>query len=266
MCISHQHVRNGISLSPFPCSSHLEIYPISFGGTPHLSLDWAENSVWIYSSRSPPLFNQFCQDWLLHVSQSLPLFPHPHAITTVVPFIFFLYLISQTSSWPFLPHLHPSPQPRSDVVTPLSEKVQMKPFKNYLTSSVDTSLPPASPSTPTHACLSLYSYLQFCTCHPSLTSLPSTLGTCCSHCWYLSLPSHHLFFYMALVPPFKTPLLWECFPNFPSSPGLTQTFSSVIPNILCVAPMKHLSYLYYNHLHAASPQPHLAHKACGNSE
>lgn len=74
------------------------------------------------------------------------------------------------------------------------------------------------------------------------------------------------FFTWLLFPRFKTPLLWECFPNFPSSPGLTQTFSSVIPNILCVAPTKHLSYLYYNHLHAASPQPHLAHKACGNSE
>lgn len=193
--------------------------------------------------------------------------PHPHSHYHSCTFmVSLLYLVGQTSIWPFLPHLQPSPDPRSDVVTPLLEKVQMKAFKNNLTCFCLYSLVSCFSFHPIRAWLSLSSYLQFCAHHP-LSPLCLQL---LEHTVLITGVSHNLPI-TSLLPgsysPFKILLLQECFPNLPSSPGLIQTSLFSDPHTFCLYfVLEHLSYLYYNHLRAVFSQPPLTYKACGNSE
>lgn len=118
---------------PFPCSSHLEISLSSFSGTTHLSVDCAKSTAiflnLLLSLASPlqPVLSGLAPTYLTKPST----LPHAHCSCTFV--VSPLCLVFQTSIWPFLPHLQPTPHPRSDAVTPLREKVQTKAFKNNVT-------------------------------------------------------------------------------------------------------------------------------------
>lgn len=124
--------------------------------------------------------------------------PHPHSHYHSCTFmVSLLYLVGQTSIWPFLPHLQPSPDPRSDVVMPLLEKVQMKAFENNLTCFSLHSLASCFSFHPIRACPATYSFAHTTPSHlsafnswnipfsllVSLTAFPSPL------------------FYLALTPP-----------------------------------------------------------------
>lgn len=157
-----------------------------------------------------------------------PVLPISIAITVAAPFLeFLLYLalpsppattfhtITTSLMWscPFL---------RGFMATVcLQEKVQTK-AQELVAPLCLCSLSPASPPTPTD-CLSLPSYLQFCM-SPSffLQSLLLSLHVC------LTVSSSLLTW---LCDPFKTSLLWECFPNPLSSPGLIQTS---LVSVFCV--------------------------------
>lgn len=126
----------GFHYSPFPFPNHLEISPISFSGTTHLSIDCSKNMAiflnLLLSLTFPlqPVLLILAPTYLTKPSSILlPHGWHHSCIFVVSP----LCLVFQTSIWPFLPHLQPCPHPRSEAVTPLQEKVQMKAFKNNLT-------------------------------------------------------------------------------------------------------------------------------------